>query len=284
MVGGETMRVSRSKKRHACGRDTARVGTRDGKMSIVDGGVRVRPEGIQDPVRGGGDVPLEPSTEPPTIAPYKASVGGWIGTGVGTVFGAGLGAGIGAIALGALSARAGGGFFSAANVGLALGGVIGAVGGGIGVYSMNKSSYENRENARIQADFGTPTLVHARNLIDKFDHDADGSIDLVNSTGLASQDERVYSEERRQSRSRPKYDFWHDEWRTETERWTETRGVSAASIWTAANVEPKDDIVSDVEVARLMARFDADRSGTLQTPEQDAFKAAHPVLIDEWRR
>jgi hypothetical protein len=121
-------------------------------------------------------------------------------------------------------------------------------------------------------------------MMSSFDHNDNGQIDLVNSTGLASQDERVFTEDHQQSRNYPTYDIWNDEWRTEREYWTETRGTSAAPVWSAADTDPKDEIVSDVELATMMSKFDADRNGALTTVEQDAFRAEHPMIVDNWTR
>lgn len=254
--------------------------------SIAHAGAPVRAVKAEAAPKGdvpGGDAPLEPDHELPTLQPYKASVGGWIGVGAGALAGGAIGMGVGGIVgLAAASTTGGQGGIGMAIMGAAT--LVGLVGAGIGVYNFNKGNYEQREGAKIQAEHGTSTLDYARGMISQFDHDTNGRIDLVNSTGLQSMDERVYSEERSQSRSHPKYDFWNDEWRTETERWNESRGTSAAQVWNAADVDPKDQVVSDVELATLMSAFDADRSGSLTTPEQDAFKQAHPVIVEAWTR
>lgn len=269
--------------RMRAGRDAVRT-TRDGwtMTSIAHVGAPVRAVKAEDVPEH--DVPLEPDHELPTLQPYRPSVGGWIGTGAGALGGLAVGGGIGAVIGLAADLSSGGMGGSAAPWimgGLALAGL---VGGGLGVYAMNENNYNSREQAKIQAEHGTATLEFARGMISQFDHNANGKIDLVNSTGLQSMDERVFSEERRQSRSHPKYDVWNDEWRTETERWTESRGTSAAQVWADADGAPKDQVVTDVELAKLMANYDADRSGSLTTPEQDAFKQAHPVLVEEWTR
>jgi hypothetical protein len=118
----------------------------------------------------------------------------------------------------------------------------------------------------------------------RFDHDENGKIDLVNRTGLPGQDEHLFTEKRDQSDSHLSYDWWDDDWDVDTDRWTESRGVSAVDVWDAANVAPKDDTVTDVELAQLMARYDTDRNGALNATEKDAFTAAHPVVMDDWRR
>lgn len=228
-------------------------------------------------------VPLEPDHELPILQPYRPSVGGWIGTGAGALAGGGAGmvAG-GLVGLAAASNMGGGGGVGTAIMGAAT--LVGLVGGGILVHQFNKSRYESREGAKIQAEHGTATLDYARGMISRFDHDVNGQIDMENSTGLPSMDERVFSEQRSQSRSHPKYDLWNDEWRSETERWSESRGTSAVNVWNAADAAPRDRVVSDVELATLMSAFDADRNGALTTPEQEAFKQAHPVLVEEWSR
>jgi hypothetical protein len=190
-----------------------------------------------------------------------------------------VGAGVGGIiALAAESSGFGGASLLMGGIALA-----GVAAGGLGVYHLNRSNYENKQEAKLQAEHGTSTLQFARNMIQKYDHDTNGQIDLVNSTGLASQDERVFTESREQSESHPHYDVWDDDWDMETSRWTETRGTSAAKVWKDADVAPKDEVVSDIELATMMSQFDADRSGSLTTPEQQAFQAAHPVIVDDWR-
>ncbi len=229
------------------------------------------------------DVPLEPDHELPKLQPYKPSIGGWIGTGAGALAGGVAGMTIGGIVGLAAASNAGGqGGIGTVVMGAAT--LVGLVGAGIGVYSFNKDRYEQREGAKIQAEHGTSTLDYARGMLHQFDHNSNGKIDLVNSTGLQSMDERVFSEERSQSRSHPKYDVWNDEWRSETERWTESRGTSAAQVWEVADGAPKDQVVTDIELATLMSSYDADRNGSLTTPEQDAFKQAHPVLVEDWTR
>lgn len=236
------------------------------------------------------DVPLEPDHELPTAAPYRPSVGAWIGIGA-AALGAGGVLGIGAA--GAVKAAAEfSGFVDAAveianphavtaigrrsgGVGVAFAGAAALVGGalgGFGVYAMNRHRFDQREQARIEGEHGTSTLEVARDMIHQFDHDSSGSIDLIDTSGIASHDERVSSDERR--RRLPMSSEWV----------TETRSTSATHVWTAADVDSKDQIVTDVELARLMSQFDVDRNGALSTPEQDAFRAAHPVIADEWTR
>lgn len=250
--------------------------------SISNAGAPVRAMKAEDVPEH--DVPLEPDHELPTLQPYKPSVGGWIGTGAGALAGGAVGMVAGGIVGLAAASSAGGGQGGIGMAVMGLATLVGLVGGGIGVYSMNKASYEKREGAKIQAEHGTSTLDYARGMLHQFDHNANGKIDLVNTTGLQSMDERVFSEERSQSRSHPKYDVWNDEWRSETERWTESRGTSAAQVWDVADSAPKDQVVTDVELATLMANFDADRNGSLTTPEQEAFKQAHPVIVEDWTR
>ena len=251
--------------------------------SITHAGAPVRAHKAEDVPEI--DVPLEPDHELPTLQPYKPSVGGWIGVGAGALVGGAVAAGIGGfIGLAAdLSSggMGGGGMGAAILIGA---GLVGVVGGGIGVYALNESSYKSRENAKIQAEHGTSTLQFARTMLRPYDHNANGKIDLVNTTGLASADERVFQETRTQSRTERHYDIWNDEWDRETVRWTEARGTSAAPVWERADGAPTDDVVTDVELATLMANYDGDRSGSLTTVEQDAFKAAHPVIVENWQR
>jgi hypothetical protein len=234
-----------------------------------------------------GDVPLEPISDLPMPVPYKAGVGTWLGVGGGGLLGGLVGVGTGGVfmMMADMNGAFGGGTSGAGYGALAVGlGIVGAIGGAAWAYSAMQGGHDRREHARIQAEHGTSTLHYARQMMSTFDHDDNGQIDLVNSTGLASMDERVATEERRQSRNHPKYDFFRDEWRTETERWTETRGTSAAPVWAAADTVPKDRVVTDVELARLMSKFDANRDGALTTAEQDAFNEAHPVIVDRWQR
>jgi hypothetical protein len=235
-----------------------------------------------DPKRG-PDAPLEPTGERPEPTPFKAGVGTWFGVGFGSLAGA---AG-GGLAMGILGAMAGGlSYDSGAMLPVMLGvGLIGgAIAGGIWAHSGMKSSHEQAERKRIDAEFGMSTLESAQGMITRFDHGDNGRIDLVNTTGLPSMDERIYSETRNRSQKHTKYDLWNDEWRTETERWSESRGTSAANVWAAADVDPKDEVVTDRELARLMSNFDTDRSGTLTTSEREAFSAAHPVIVEGWSR
>lgn len=226
--------------------------------------------------------PLEPDHALPTAPGYRPSVAGWIGTALGTV-----GGGLGGAALGGIAGVIlGAGIHESATLGragLVLGAIAGTLAGGIATYSFNRTTHDTKANDRIQAEHGTSTLDFARGMMANFDHDDNGQIDLVNSTGLASQDERVFTEERRQSRTHPHYDLFRDEWRTEVERWTESRGTSAGAVWNAADADG-DDVVTDVELGTLMSTFDADRNGALTTPEQEAFRSAHPVLVEEWNR
>ena len=244
-------------------------------MTTISSGVSPR---VSAPAN---DVPLEPDHELPTVKPYKPSVGGWIGTALGGAAGGVVGLAAGGI-IGLASELRGSG-----TIGAALPIILGVAGlaiGGIGTYSFNKSNYEQRSEAALQAEHGTSTLEYARRMMSSFDHNDNGQIDLENTTGLASQDERVFTEQRDQSRSHPKYDWFNEEWRTEREYWTESRGTSAAPVWTAADTDPTDQVVTDTELARLMSQYDADENGALTTAEQDAFRAAHPMIVDSWQR
>lgn len=226
------------------------------------------------------DVPLEPAKDLPTPEPFRAGIGTWLGTAGAAAVGGVAGLTVGGV-IGMAVDISGGGTGPAIAIGA---GLIGLVGGGALAYHVMKSGHDKREHQRVQAEHGTSTLQYARSMMMSFDHDDDGQIDLVNSTGIPTMDERVSTEVEHRSRSHPKYDILDEEWRTETERWTETRSTSAAPVWTAADVDPKDDVVTDTEIARLMSRFDANRDGALTTPEQDAFAKAHPLITDEWRR
>lgn len=251
--------------------------------SITHAGAPVRAYKAEDVPAN--PVPLEPDHELPTLQPYKPSVGGWIGVGAGALVGGAVAAGIGGIV--GLAADMSSGGMGGGGMGAAIligAGLVGLVGGGVGIYALNRSSYEQRENAKIQAEHGTSTLQFARNMLRPYDHNANGKIELVNTTGLESADERVFQETRTQSRTERHYDIWNDEWDRETVRWNETRGTSAAAVWDRADGAPTDQVVTDVELATLMANYDADRSGSLTTPEQQAFQQAHPVMVEGWHR
>jgi hypothetical protein len=250
-------------------------------MTAVNAGAPVRTNVISDPVRPAADeVPIEPVGQLETPKPFHAGIGTWAGVAGATLLGGAVGTAVGGIGALAMFPEGGGG----SGVLLIGAGLAAATLAGIFTYGAIESSHDRKEQARVQRDFGTSTLDHAKDLIKPFDHDQDGAIDLVNTSGLASQDERVYTESRDQSDSHLKYDWWDDDWDVDTDHYTERRGVSAANIWSAATEEPKDDTVTAVELAHLMARYDADRNGALTTPEQEAFKAAHPVVMDDWTR
>lgn len=241
-----------------------------------------RPQGIVDPRR---DVPIEPVGQPEAPKPFTPGVGTWIGAGVGALLLGGLAAGVGGAMLlaggGASSMRTALGIAGTVGIGLA-----GAAGGAWIAHNMSKGGHEDSEAKRVQLAFGTSTLENARELMTRFDHDTNGEVNLdrVGSTGLEGTDERVFVEKRDQSSSKLDYDWWDDDWDVDTTRWTESRGVSAAPLWEQANVDPKDQVVSDVEVAKVMAQFDTDRSGTLTIAERDAFTAANPFIYEDWRK
>lgn len=225
-----------------------------------------------------------PTLQMPEPTPYEPGVGTWLGVGGATIGGALLGAGAGAMALALLNWRAGAGasLEGAMTAGMAIGGVLGAAGGGFGTYSMLAGNHRERELARIDATFGRPVDMHAASVIDPFDHNDNGRIDLVNATGLASHDERIALETREQSRRERHYDWIEDDWDTTVHRWTEERARSAADIWSTANANG-DDLMEQGELEQLMRAFDEDGSGTLTTAERERFEAAHPMIVDEWK-
>lgn len=225
-----------------------------------------------------------PTLQMPEPTPYEPGVGTWLGVGGATVGGAVLGAGAGAIALSLLNWRYGGGasFDGAMMAGMAIGGLLGAGAGGIGTYSMLSNNHRERELKRIDATFGRPLDMHAASMIDPFDHNGNDKIELVNTTGLPSHDERVAVETRQQSRSERHYDWIEDDWDTTVHRWTEERARSAAGIWSTANANG-DDVMEQEELMKLLGSFDEDGSGTLTTSERERFEAAHPVTVDEWK-
>jgi hypothetical protein len=249
-------------------------------MSRIDGGTPPRTDVISDPVRP--TTPIEPVGEPAAITPYEPGAGRWVAAGFSGLMGGLLGLGVGAAFTEGRSLGVWGNVLAG---GVALAGAAGAAFGGWHLaQSMGRSSHEKNEHARVQAEFGTSTLQNAREYMARFDHDQDGQVDLVNRTGLPGQDENVFTEKRDQSDSHLKYDWWDDDWDVDTDHWTESRGVSALDIWKAANVAPEDDKVTDVELATLMSKYDADRNGALNQAEKDAFTAANPVIMDEWRK
>jgi hypothetical protein len=254
-------------------------------MSTISGGASAPSNAISDPIRpSGADVPIEPVGSPATPKPFSPGAGTWIGAGVAALFGGAIAGSIGIAGLapaveGASRLRTGLGIAGGIGIGLLTAG-----GAAWGAYAISRGSYNSSERERVTAQFGTSTLQNAREFMTPFDHDDDGSIDLVNRTGLPGQDEQVFLESRDQSESHLKYDWWDDDWDVDTDHYTESRGVSAVDVWEAANTAPKDDTVTDVELAHLMANFDTDRNGALNASEKDAFTAAHPVIMDDWRR
>lgn len=229
--------------------------------AISAAGARTAPP-VSTPTKN--DTPLEPQKAAPAIAPYKASAGGRIGTGAGALGGAVLGGGVGMLVFGGLTLMGGvGGALTGSIIGMGFGALVGGVMGGVGIYSMNKDNYLTTANASRDETIGTSTLGYAREQIAKFDHNGDGAIQIDNATGLPSKDERV---------------------RGESNQFQQWRSVSAATIWNDADVDPADRKVTDIELARLMSNYDADKSGSLTTIEKEAFSDAHPMQFDAWRK
>jgi hypothetical protein len=227
-----------------------------------------------------GDPPLEPKTQAPTPSAYHPSVGGWIGYGAGAL---GMGA-VGA-ALGGLGGMLLSGGLINGSGGAALGGaVIGALAaGGIGTaifYGMNSDAHAKAEQAKIEASFGVPILPSATDMVQTYDHDHSGSVDLVNPTGLPGGDERVATDTRVENHGEFSYDWWDDDVDYHNVQTTVTTSTSAAKPFTAADADPTDGKVTPLELAKLMARFDTDRSGTLTTREQEAFRAEYPLAVE----
>ena len=73
------------------------------------------------------------------------------------------------------------------------------------------------------------------------------------------------------------------EWHTSSHRVGEVKTHSAGGIFTAADAEPKDRVVTEQELARLMSTFDTDRNGVLSSTERREFDERHPVVVEDWR-
>lgn len=194
------------------------------------------------------ETPLEPR-DPSILEPRQPNLVDKIvaGTFCG-ILGAGVGGilGMGAVfATGSVHAR----FAPAAAIGLtAIGAGVGAL---LGIESLMSSARES-EQARIAKETGASTLDTARTMIATWDTDDNGRID------------RPTEDTRTESR--------HDRAQQRTVR-VET---TAADVWDAAT---RRDTVTDVDLARLMSKFDADRSGTMSELERAAFDEAHGVFV-----
>lgn len=236
-------------------------------MTSIDGTKASPPAGIQNPVPV-HQVPLEPPTSLPEPDAFKPGADTWAATAFGALVGGSLSA------VFASESAIGMGFGRVATPAAIVGlGALGLVAGGSVIYFSIKRSHDESQNDRLQKENGTPTLQHARELIGWFDHDRSGTIDLLDKTGSDIRDERLFIETHK-SYNQLKHDWLDDDW---GDAWQKP-GVSAAPIWNAADAILGDDTITDVELATLMSQYDADRSGSLTTAEQDAFKDAHPFM------
>ena len=164
-----------------------------------------------------------------------------------------------------------------------VGGVAGAAWAGYATYTNAKSRFESGESARVEATHGPAIAQVAKDLITPFDHSGDGSIQLVNNTGLPGRDEVVRVESRRGSSSRPEFDLLGNRTGTTRSHVTVEERTSARPLWDAANADG-DTVVKPAELEALLRTFDANASGTLETPERARFEAAHPMLREVTRR
>lgn len=212
-----------------------------------------------------GDTPLEPSKALPKTASYKPSIGGWLGTATGTLGGALVGASILMTPFAMFCERLPLSRNALMITGFAAG-VVGAITGGTllgkAIFSRNKDNAMVTLEANNNKQHGTATLDYARKQIALFDRNGDGAIQVVNSSGRASQNER----------SRLEYNDYH-----------QFRTIDAGNIWRAADTDPTDHKVTDLELARLMSRYDADKSGVMTTTEQDAFFTGERLSVSDWR-
>jgi hypothetical protein len=240
------------------------------------------------PQPSAADVPITPVHPLPTVDPsaYRTSFSRWTGTVVGGGLAGFVGGSIAALGWDLLNLSGS----AEGSSGLALIG-IGAVAGlgiatatGAAILGNGKSSWIQHQKDDIAAKYGTSTTAVAREAIQPFDHDGDGKIDLVNPSGLQSDDERLKQESRTGQETSVHYDVWDNKFHQSTQDYTEKRTLSAAGVWEAANTSPKDDAVTLDEVAHLMAQYDTDKSGSLTTAEQQAFSVAHPLKAEDWSR
>lgn len=220
--------------------------------------------------------PVEPR---PTTA--KFSIGGAIGGGVG---GLALG-GVGGAILGAMMDAGtqagwmgGSGMMWGAVGGLVLGGAIGAIWAGEALGNYNLKDAQQKYDAKV----GSPSSELATRMIQPFDHDNSGSIEIGDRTGIPSMDERVIIDKQIQHRSEPYFDVWNNEWKSRDVSTPMTDTKSAARVWTDADAN-HDDTVTPDELAKLIDTADANHDGRITADEQGIFNDAHPIIDTGWQ-
>lgn len=201
-------------------------------------------------VEPGAPAPLEPTTPHPTREAGPTTVGdrlrgGLTGAGLGALIGL-VPAFLGAVGVEALSKNGTGA--TAAFFAILGASTLWFTKGGL---TEGADGFRQRRQKSFDDEHGVTTLQAARREIATYDSSGNGSIELSNPSGLASKDERVKN--------------------------TRSGKVSSAARFEAADVDPKDGVVTDRELATLMSRFDADRNGVLTNAERGEFDAAYPV-------
>lgn len=193
------------------------------------------------------DVPLEP-TDPGILEPRpQSSIDTNVHIGLFGAIGAAF-VGLGAAALSqSLSAPIA--KVALTGAGIAIGGV---VGGWMGLQKSH-ASHRNYEQDRIPREVGASTLQTARDMIALFDESRDGRIDTAT--------EEIRQEPYLSGGTRIMREF------------------SASQVWSTADADT-DGTVTDVELARLMSNFDADRSGTMSVAERNAFDDTHDSYVE----
>lgn len=196
------------------------------------------------------DVPLEPTDpsilEPKSPSPIDRNVHIGLFGAMGVAF---LGLGAGALSQ---SLRVPIAKVALTGAGIALGG---AVGGWMGLQQFH-ASHRKYEQERIPREVGISTLQAARDMIKRFDTSRNGRIE---TTTEQTREEPYLSGGTRQMRE-----------------------FSAELVWSAADRDPADGTVTDIELARLMSGFDRDRSGTLSVAERNAFDDTHDSYVERW--
>lgn len=197
------------------------------------------------------DVPLEPTDssvfEPKTPTQLNKNIHAVLFGGMGAAF-----LGLSAAAL-SQSLRVPIAKVALTGAGIALGG---AVGGWMGLQQLD-ASFRKYEQGRIPREVGASTLQTARDMIASFDESRNGRIETATE----------------QTREEP---FLLNGLR-------QMREFSAEKVWSAADTDPADGTVTDIELARLMSNFDTDRSGTISVAERNAFDDTHDSYLERAR-
>lgn len=229
-----------------------------------------------------------------TADPFEVTLGrgaliGGAGVGCGIV-GAGLGFAGSGLIMGMAESRASSGLGTALD---ALGGkpsklaaigaglLVGAVAAGI-AHDVQRINHEAVEKERIDIAQGPRFEQLASGLMTPYDHNGNGQIDLDNPTGLPEKNERLDREVRSGSTTRLDYDWWDDDWDMKTDRYSESRYVSAGNIWEAAR--GADQVVLSTELQQLLKSYDSSGDGHLSRSEREPFQTEHPLEYEEWSR